>query len=140
MNVKDHMPQAYARRLAQKVSALLKKRYGAKRVLLIGALTLGCYNPDFSEIDVLFEGVKDSDVAEAIDDCRQHLRPAGFQRDQASGLSGRPECPRPAPAASSPTRPRRFRPHEAQGADHGENNHQPLEDGLVGFTEQASDR
>jgi predicted nucleotidyltransferase len=71
MNVKDHMPQAYARRLAQKVSALLKKRYGAKRVLLIGALTLGCYNPDFSEIDVLFEGVKDSDVAEAIDDCRR---------------------------------------------------------------------
>lgn len=71
MNVKDHMPQAYARRLAQKVSALLKKRYGAKRVLLIGALTLGCYNPDSSEIDVLFDGVSEGEVAAAIDDCRR---------------------------------------------------------------------
>ena len=33
MGIKDHMPYAYAHRLAEMVSRYLKKRYGASKVL-----------------------------------------------------------------------------------------------------------
>jgi len=74
MGIKDHMPQAYARRLAHSVSRYLKKRYGARKVLLIGSLAIGgAYNPDFSDIDVCFEGVRDELVASALADCRRNF-------------------------------------------------------------------
>lgn len=74
MGIKDHMPQAYARRLAQAVSRFLKERYGARKVLLIGSLAIGAaYNPDFSDIDVCFEGIHEEMVASAQADCRKNF-------------------------------------------------------------------
>jgi predicted nucleotidyltransferase len=74
MEIKDHMPHAYARRLAEAVSRYLKKRYGARKVLLIGSLALGSsYNPDFSDIDVYFEGVQEELAASAVADCRRNF-------------------------------------------------------------------
>jgi predicted nucleotidyltransferase len=70
MEVKDHMPNAYARRLAHRVAAYLRRRYGATRVMLFGSLAMGCYNPDFSDIDVCFEGVREAWVADAVADCK----------------------------------------------------------------------
>ena len=81
MLIREHMPHAYARRLAQKVSKYLKSRYGAKRVLLFGSLAIGSYNPDFSDIDVYFEGVKEELVASALADCRLN-----FGERDAAGL------------------------------------------------------
>ena len=79
MEVKDHMPIAYARTLAQSVSRYLKKRYGATKVILFGSLSFGAYNPDFSDIDVGFEGVRQELVASAMEDCRRNfgLRDSG---------------------------------------------------------------
>lgn len=79
MEVKDHMPIAYARTLAQSVARYLKKRYGATKVLLFGSLSIGAYNPDFSDIDVGFEGVRQELVASAMEDCRRNfgLRDSG---------------------------------------------------------------
>ncbi|HEY5792661.1 MAG TPA: nucleotidyltransferase domain-containing protein, partial [Chthoniobacterales bacterium] len=70
MKVEDHIPIAYAHRLASKVARYLKKRYGATKVMLYGSLVMGCYNPDFSDIDVYFEGVREEWVADALADCR----------------------------------------------------------------------
>ncbi len=66
MQLKDHIPVAYARRLAHSIGRYLKDRYGATKVLLFGSLTLGAYNPDFSDIDVYFEGVREELVASAM--------------------------------------------------------------------------
>ncbi len=73
MEVQDHMPRAYARLLAHKVARYLKRRYGASKVLLFGSLAVGCYNPDFSDIDVYFEGVRDALVADAMADCKRNF-------------------------------------------------------------------
>jgi predicted nucleotidyltransferase len=73
MNVPDHMPNAYARRLAQRVAGYLKRRYGATKVALFGSLAIGCYNPDFSDIDVYFEGVREPLVADAMADCKRNF-------------------------------------------------------------------
>ncbi len=73
MEVKDHMPVAYARRLAHAVAHYLKKRYGATKVLLMGSLSFGAYNPDFSDVDVYFEGVREELVASALADCRRNF-------------------------------------------------------------------
>ncbi len=69
MKIKDHMPFAYAYRLAQGIAQYLKRRYGATRVMIFGSLAVGCYNPDFSDIDVYFEGVREELVADAMADC-----------------------------------------------------------------------
>ncbi len=73
MEIKDHMPHAYARRLAERVARYLKKRYGATKVLLCGSVAIGAYNPDFSDIDVYFEGVREELVASALADCRRNF-------------------------------------------------------------------
>lgn len=73
MEIKDHMPHAYARRLAARVARYLKKRYGATKVLLCGSVAIGAYNPDFSDIDVYFEGVREELVASALADCRRNF-------------------------------------------------------------------
>lgn len=73
MQLKDHIPVAYARRLAHSIGRYLKDRYGATKVLLFGSLTLGAYNPDFSDIDVYFEGVREELVASAMADCRRNF-------------------------------------------------------------------
>ena len=73
MEVQDHMPHAYARRLAQRIARYLRRRYGATRVLLFGSLAAGYYNPDFSDIDVYFEGIRDVLVADAMADCKRNF-------------------------------------------------------------------
>jgi predicted nucleotidyltransferase len=73
MNVPDHIPNAYARRLAQRVAGYLRRRYGATKVALFGSLAIGCYNPDFSDIDVYFEGVRDTLIADAKADCKRNF-------------------------------------------------------------------
>lgn len=73
MEIKDHMPVAYARRLATRVARYLKDRYGAKRVMLLGSLASGLFNPDFSGIRVGFEGVQEDLERSAITDCRFHF-------------------------------------------------------------------
>lgn len=73
MEVRDHMPKVYARMLAQRVARYLKRRYGASKVMLFGSLVVGCYNPDFSDIDVCFEGVRDALVADAMADCKRNF-------------------------------------------------------------------
>lgn len=73
MQIKDHMPFAYAHRLAQKIGSYLKKRYGATKVMIAGSLAMGCYNPDFSDIDVYFEGVREELVADVMADCRRNF-------------------------------------------------------------------
>lgn len=83
MEIRDHMPHAYARRLAGKVARYLKERYGASRVLLFGTLASGFFNPDFSDIKVGFEGVKKELVDDAMADCRFHFGwrdPQGIRR------------------------------------------------------------
>ncbi len=70
MEIRDHMPHAYARRLAGKISKYLKTRYGASRVMLFGTLAGGFFNPDFSDIKVGFEGVRDYLLQDAMADCR----------------------------------------------------------------------
>jgi predicted nucleotidyltransferase len=73
MEIRDHMPHAYARRLAARVARYLRKRYGATKVLLCGSVAIGAYNPDFSDIDVYFEGVREELVASALADCRRNF-------------------------------------------------------------------
>jgi hypothetical protein len=73
MEIKNHMPIAYARRLATQVAQYLKIRYGAKRVVLLGSLASGLFNPDFSGIRVGFDGVEPDLEKSAITDCRFHF-------------------------------------------------------------------
>ena len=82
MEIKDHMPHAYAHRLGQIIARYLKKRYGATKVMLFGSVIAGCYNPDFSDIDVYFEGVREELIADAMADCKRNfgLRDSGGRR------------------------------------------------------------
>ncbi|MFA7345803.1 MAG: hypothetical protein WC003_16000 [Terrimicrobiaceae bacterium] len=73
MEIREHMDHAYARRLAAQVAKYLKDRYGARKVLVFGSLVTGFFNPDFSPINVGFEGARDNLDADAISDCRFHF-------------------------------------------------------------------
>lgn len=93
MEIREHMDHAYARRLAGKVARYLRDRYGARKVMMFGSLVSGFFNPDFSPINVGFEGARenlDSDaLADAVADCRFHFGyrdPDGIQRLQVVSL------------------------------------------------------
>jgi predicted nucleotidyltransferase len=94
MEIKDHMPHAYARRLAGKVARHLRDRYGAKKVMLIGTLATGLFNPDFSDIKVGFEGVQNGLESDAVADIRSHFGerdPSGIHRLDVVNLSSLPK-------------------------------------------------
>jgi len=67
------MDHAYARRLAGKVARYLRNRYGARKVMVFGSLVTGFFNPDFSPIDIGFEGIEKNLDADAVADCRFHF-------------------------------------------------------------------
>jgi predicted nucleotidyltransferase len=50
---------------ARKVASLLKEKYGAKRVILFGSLCSKIYLHERSDIDLLVEGIKSSDILRA---------------------------------------------------------------------------
>ena len=50
---------------AKKVTAMLKERYAAKRVILFGSLVKSDYLHERSDIDLLVEGIKSEDFLRA---------------------------------------------------------------------------
>lgn len=97
MEIREHMDHAYARRLAGKVAGYLRDRYGARKVMVFGSLVSGFFNPDFSPINVGFEGARenlDADaLADAVADCRFHFGyrdPDGLNRLRVVSLKELP--------------------------------------------------
>jgi predicted nucleotidyltransferase len=89
MEIREHMDHAYARRLAGKVAKYLKERYGARKVMMFGSLVTGFFNPDFSPINIGFEGVRPGLDDDASADCRFHFGqrdPDGIHRLQVVSL------------------------------------------------------
>jgi len=90
MDIKEHMDHAYARRFAGVVARYLRDRYGARKVMLFGSLVSGLFNPDFSSINIGFEGVVDNMDADATADSRFHFGyrdPDGLSRLQIVSLN-----------------------------------------------------
>ncbi|MEW6419567.1 MAG: nucleotidyltransferase domain-containing protein [Nitrospirota bacterium] len=57
--------RANAMEKARRVAILLKEKYGAKRVILFGSLCSKKYLHKRSDIDLLVEGIKTSDILRA---------------------------------------------------------------------------
>ena len=90
MEIKEHMDHAYARRLAGQVAQYLKGRYGARKVLLVGSLVSGFFNPDFCPIRIVFDDIRRGLDEDAVSDCRFHFGhrdPDGLRRLQVASLS-----------------------------------------------------
>ena len=90
MEIREHMDHAYARRLAGKVAKYLKERYGARKVMMFGSLVTGFFNPDFSPINIGFEGVRNGLDDDASADCRFHFGhrdPDGIHRLQVVSMN-----------------------------------------------------
>jgi predicted nucleotidyltransferase len=89
MEIKEHMDHAYARRFAGKVARYLKDRYKVRKVMMFGSLVSGFFNPDFSPINIGFEGIRNDLEADASADCRFHFGhrdPDGLNRLQVVSL------------------------------------------------------
>jgi len=57
--------RANAMERAKRVAILLRKKYGAKRVILFGSLCSKAYLHERSDIDLLVEGIRSSDILRA---------------------------------------------------------------------------
>ena len=64
IHVKDHMPREYAMTVARRIAEILRA-HGAKKVLLFGSLSTPGYDPDYSDIDVYYEGIPLPDTLHA---------------------------------------------------------------------------
>ena len=54
--VTDHMPREHAMGVAHQIAETLRK-HGATKVFLFGSLPTPRYDPDYSDIDIYYEGI-----------------------------------------------------------------------------------
>ena len=104
IRVKDHMPREHAMAVARRIAGILRAQ-GAGKVLLFGSLCTPSYDPDYSDIDVYYEGIPLPDTLHAeveatwevgeedesgrcrVDIVHEHTRDARFKSEiLASGI------------------------------------------------------
>lgn len=64
IRIKNHMPRDHALRVAHRIAENLKAQ-GAKKVLLFGSLCTPEFDPDYSDIDIYYEGIPLPDTLHA---------------------------------------------------------------------------
>lgn len=56
LQIRSHMSKWYAFAIAKRIASVLKK-HGATKVMLFGSLCTRKYDPDYSDIDIYYEGI-----------------------------------------------------------------------------------
>ena len=64
IRVKDHMPREHALRVARRIAERLRSQ-GATKILLFGSLRTPDFDPDYSDIDIYYEGIPLPDTLHA---------------------------------------------------------------------------
>lgn len=64
IRIKDHMPREHAMRVAHRIAESLRSQ-GAEKILLFGSLCTEDFDPDYSDIDIYYEGIPLPDTLHA---------------------------------------------------------------------------